>query len=195
MNKRIFISYKFGEGNKYRDKLIKRLGNGGFKYLGETKTSQDISHLNEAAIGSLLSDKLYTTHVTVVLITPNINESNWIPWEISYSLRIIKRANRNSSRNGIVAVVVPDSSNKYDYVIKKISNEREINTAFLPDIISNNMFNPSHLSNYDKGHKEFGSYISIYRWDEFCKDMNDIINTAYLKAENMTNKFEITTKL
>lgn len=195
MVKRVFISYKFGEGNKYRDKLINRLGKGNYKYLGETKTSEDISHLDEAAIGSLLSDKLYTTHVTIVLITPNINESNWIPWEISYSLKVIKRANRNSSRNGIVAVVVPDRSNKYDYVIKKTSDGSEINTAFLPDIVSNNMFNPSHLSNYDKGHKKFGSFISIYRWDEFCKDMNDIINTAYLKAENMTSKFEITTKL
>ncbi len=80
MDKRVFISYKFGEGNKYRDKLINRLDQGSYKYLGETKTSNDISHLNEATIGSLLSDKLYSTHVTIVLVTPNINKSNWIPW-------------------------------------------------------------------------------------------------------------------
>lgn len=194
MDKRVFISYKFGEGNRYRDKLINRLGQGNYKYLGETKSSQDLSHLNDAAIGSLLSDKLYTTHVTVVLITPNINSSNWIPWEISYSLRLINRAFRNSTRNGIIAVVVPQN-NKYDYVITRTNEGREINTSVLPRIISNNMFNPSSISRHDSGDKEFGSYISIYQWDEFCNDMNNIINQAYLKAINMIDMYNITTQI
>lgn len=195
MDKKIFISYKYGEGNRYRDKLINRLGSGNYKYLGETKESESLSHFNDAAIGSILSDKLFTTHVTVVLITPNVKNSRWIPWEVSYSLKLINRAYRNSTRNGIVAVVVPDSNNRYDYIITKTSNGREINTSRLPRIVRNNMFNPSQSSRYNSWSKEFGSYISIYQWDEFCKDMSNIINQTYLKAENMTHMFDITTQV
>ena len=195
MDKRVFISYKFGEGNRYRDKLINKLGQGNYKYLGETKSSQDFSHLDDAAIGSLLSDKLYTTHVTVVLISPNVNQSNWISWEVSYSLRLINRAHRNTTRNGIAAVVVPDNNNRYSYVITKTSQGREINTSFLPRIIRNNMFNTSAISRHSSEDREFGSYISIYQWDEFCSDMNNIINQAYLKSEKMTNLFNITTQI
>ncbi len=195
MDKRVFISYKFGEGNKYRDKLINRLDQGSYKYLGETKTSNDISHLNEATIGSLLSDKLYSTHVTIVLVTPNINKSNWIPWEISYSLRLINKSHRNSTRNGIVAVVIPDRNNSYDYVIKRTDEGREINTQAFPDILKRNMFNPSPQSEYNSWDREFGTYISIYQWDEFCSDMNSIINQAYLKSENMIHMFDITTQI
>ena len=195
MDKRIFISYKFGEGNRYRDKLISRIEQGSYKYLGETKDSSNISLMNDATVGSILSDKLFSTHVTIVLVTPNINRSNWIPWEISYSLRLINKSHRNSTRNGIVAVVVPNEDNSYDHVIKKTDDGREINIQFFPDIMKRNMFNPSRQSSYNSTDKDFGTYISVYKWDEFCSDMNDIINKAYLKAENMSHMFDIRTQI
>ena len=118
MVKRVFISYKYPEGVRYRNKLISKLNANSFNYLGEDDKSIDISHMNNAGIGSILSDKIYSTHVTVVLISPNILDSDWIPWEVHYSIKEMNRANRNSSRNGIVAVVIPDEDNEYDYIFE-----------------------------------------------------------------------------
>ncbi|KFZ26381.1 MAG: hypothetical protein KQ78_01322 [Candidatus Izimaplasma bacterium HR2] len=193
MDKRIFISYKYPEGNRYRDKLIKKLENGSYKYLGETNKSKDISLLDDAAIGSLLSDKIYSTHVTVILISPSILDSDWIPWEVSYSLRVINRANRNSSRNGVVAIVIPDQNGSYDYAITKTDEGNTIHTSRLPGIIGRNMFNATDESRHETTSKEFGSYISMYRWNEFCNDLNEIIDTAYTKSQTMTHLFDITT--
>lgn len=195
MVKRVFISYKYPEGSSYRDRLISKLANGSYKYLGETNKTKDISSLDEATIGSILSDKIYNTHVTVILISPNILDSDWIPWEVSYSLREINRANRNSSRNGMVAVVLPDENNRYDYMIETNQEGETINTSNLPNIISNNMFNATKESRHDSSNTEFGSYISIYRWNEFCNNLNEIINTAYNKSESMTHLFDITTRI
>ena len=70
-----------------------------------------------------------------------------------------------------------------------------INTGELPDIISSNMFNATTESRHETKHTDFGSYISIYRWDEFCSNYKDIINTAYNKSVNMTHLFDITTQI
>lgn len=179
----------------YRDKLISKIENGSYKYLGETNKSKNISSLDEATIGSLLSDKIYSTHVTVILISSGILDSNWIPWEVSYSLRVISRKNRNSSRNGVVAVVIPDQYGSYDYAISKTDEGNTIHTSRLPGIIGRNMFNAINDSIHNTSSKEFGSYISIYRWDEFCNNLNEIINTAYTKSQTMTHLFDITTRI
>lgn len=195
MVKRVFISYKYPEGIEYRERLISKLEKGSYKYLGENNKTKDISHFDDAAIGNILGRKIYSTDVTIILVSPNIRESDWIPWEISYSLREIKRQNINSSRNGMIAVVLPDRFNRYDYVFNRTFAGDSINTRNLPDIITNNMFNATDESRHHHSDTRFGSYISIYRWDEFCENMNEIINTAYTKSVNMTHLFNITTQI
>lgn len=195
MVKRIFISYKYPEGVGYRERLISKLDKGSHRYLGENNKTKNISHFDDAAIGSILGNKIYSTDVTIILVSPNSRQSDWIPWEVSYSLREIKRQNINSSRNGIIAVVLPDENNRYDYVFERTSSGDTISTRFLPDIIVNNMFNTTEESRHNNSNTKFGSYISIYRWDEFCEDMNEIINIAYTKSANMTHLFKITTQI
>lgn len=195
MVKRVFISYKYPEGVGYRERLVSKLEKRTYKYLGENNKTKDISHFDDAAIGSILGRKIYSTDVTIILVSPNISESDWIPWEVSYSLRKIRRPNINSSRNGMIAVVLPDRFNRYDYIFSRTFAGDSINTRNLPDIISNNMFNATDESRHNSSDTRFGSYISIYRWDEFCDNMNEIINTAYTKSVNMTHLFNITTQI
>lgn len=195
MVKRVFISYKYPEGVNYRERLISKLAKGSYKYLGENNKTKDISNFDDAAIGSILGRKIYSTDVTIILISPSINDSDWIPWEVSYSLREIRRQNINSSRNGVIAVVLPDRYNNYDYIFERTFAGDSINTRRLPNIIANNMFNATEESRHATSDTKFGSYISIYRWDEFCENMNDIINTAYTKSVNMTHLFNITTQI
>lgn len=92
-------------------------------YKGE-KQDEDLSVFSETYIWKHLKDKMYDSSVTVVLISPNMKEpekwqsSQWIPWEISYSLRKTTRGGRTSQRNSIVAVILPDKNGGFQYFDK-----------------------------------------------------------------------------
>ena len=116
-------------------------------YKGE-KQDEDLSYYSEEYIWEHLKDKMYDSTVTVVLISPNMKESGkwqrsqWIPWEISYSIRKTTRGGRTSQRNSIVAVILPDKKGSYDY----------FTTSSAFPILRDNIKN---------------GYIYLTTWDEF----------------------------
>ncbi len=192
MNKhRVFISYKYSEARGFRDKLLKKLGNLGHYYTGETSDSPDLTGQKTNTIKSKLSDLIYSTSVTIVLITPNTTKSKWIPWEINYSLREIRRANRNSKRNGIIAVVCPINGNDYSYVINNDNGSRTVKKSRLPSIINKNRYNYLTRDKY-KTSINYGSYISVYRWDDFCNHLEGYIDIAYKKSTDYIEEYDLT---
>ena len=92
-------------------------------YKGEN-SDEDISLWSEDAIWNHLKNKIYDSTLTIVLISPNMKEtgkwqrSQWIPWEISFSVRETTRNNRTSHRNALLVVILPDKSGSYDYYNK-----------------------------------------------------------------------------
>lgn len=109
MGRKIFISYKYKDTDvrqmyhigcsqnrktrvrDYVDILQQVIGEQNIN-KGE-KDGEDMSVLEDATIRSVLGDKIYDSSITLVLISPNMKDPNlpeidqWIPWEISYSLR------------------------------------------------------------------------------------------------------------
>ena len=106
MAHKTFISYKYNEAQKLRDRIIKALGDDASYYQGETSDSPDLTDTSTENIRKNLRDMMYDTSVTIVIISPHMKESKWIDWEIEYCLKDITRKNRTSHTNGIVGVIM-----------------------------------------------------------------------------------------
>lgn len=214
MGHKIFISYKYGDTSvqkhaktlwfestkvrHYVDELQDKLDKEDHINKGELD-GEDLSDFKDSTIESRLRNKIYDSSVTIVLISPNMKETNraegdqWIPWEISYSLRETTRNDRTSRRNGILAVVLPDVNGRYDYMLeKKICCQSGCtlwHTDKLFKILNLNMFNQhekvrSNCSIGDNVYHGYVSYIHMIKWDNFIGNINFWINEAEKIRDN-----------
>ena len=97
MAHKTFISYKYSESRGLRDRIIEALGKDATYYKGENVDSKDMSDDKRETIKANLSNMMYDTSVTIVILSPNMRESEWIGWEISYCLKKIKRGKKRSN--------------------------------------------------------------------------------------------------
>ncbi len=167
------------------------------------KDNEDLSELTEEVIQQKLYDRIYDSTVTIVLVSKNMKESKheklqWIPREMTYSLREKTRDDRTSYANGILAVILPDESGSYDHGIKHRDCVIEIQTNSFFNIIALNMFNRNeHKKNICatcRSHHHHGddhSYVYPVRWDDFVKNHNLYIEHA-LSLKDRLNEFELT---
>ena len=199
MGKKIFVSYK------YADTLVKPIPNKIFRttvrdyidifqskidytdhiYKGEND-GESLESLADSTIGSKLGDKIFDSTVTIVFISKGMKENipdkdQWIPWEISYSLREQSRQGRNSKTNAILGVVLPDNFGSYEYYYK-YNPECNSTTHFtnqLFDILKQNMFNIKNPNlrtcNGTIIHEGESSYIKTIEWDNFINNINNYI--------------------
>jgi hypothetical protein len=217
MGRKIFVSYKYsdnqvknlcsGEDSTVRDYVTQFeevLDASDNIYKGEDD-GEDLSNLSDETIWQKLKDRIYDSSTTVVFISPGMRENEredkdqWIPWEISYSLKEVSRNNTNgdavtSRSNAMVAVVLPDENGDYSYYLEKkncCSNGcvlHHIEKLF--SIIKNNKFN------FKDGNKEKcgagsivwhgeSSYIEAVRWDNFISNYKKYIEAACARQDNI----------
>ena len=173
LGKKIFVSYKYKDNDvkmmpnvtqptwpcDYVDYIKNKVLCDDDIYKGEN-SDEDISSWSEDAIWNHLKNKIYDSTLTIVLISPNMKEtgkwqrSQWIPWEISFSVREATRNNRTSHRNALLVVILPDKSGSYDYYNK------------------NNLF-PILKSNIENG------YAYVVTWDDFLSYPQVDMNIAF----------------
>ncbi|MBR4020547.1 MAG: TIR domain-containing protein, partial [Firmicutes bacterium] len=182
--RKIFVSYKFKDNNvqalpnvtqptwpcDYVDYIKNTVLKSDDIYKGEN-SDEDISSWTESAIWEHLKDKIYDSSITIVLISPNMKEVNrwqksqWIPWEISFSVRETVRNNRKSHRNAVLGVILPDKNGSYSYYKK------------------NDLF-PILKNNIEAG------YIYVVQWDDFIKYAQVDMNIAE-KYKGQTPEYKI----
>lgn len=218
MGKKIFVSYKYSDSlvqnlqgklkttaRDYVDQLQEIIEEEDYINKGEDD-GEDMSTLEDATIGSKLGDKIFDSSITIVLISKGMKEDRpekdqWIPWEISYSLKEQSRAGGNSKTNAVLGVVLPDENGNYNYFINENTCPyckcRTLNTPFLFQILQDNMFNikkpefiecNNHVGN--KPYKGYSSYIHSVKWNDLIIDFNKYIDVA-VKIRSNINEYEL----
>ena len=177
-------------------------------YKGEDN-GEDLSHLDDDAIWEKLKNRIYDTTLTIVLISPGmkttqLERDQWIPWEISYSLKEVSRKNKSgnlvtSSSNAILAIVLPDTYGSYSYFLEDksccSSKCTSLKTYTLFTILRKNMFNAKKpdksrcISNDEIYHGE-SSYIYSVKWKDFVNNPTEYIEKAY-HLQNSIEQFDI----
>ncbi|MDR0926382.1 MAG: TIR domain-containing protein [Ignavibacteria bacterium] len=173
------------------------------------KDDEDLSDKSDDQIWELLKEKMYDSSITLVIISPNMKELNkrernqWIPWEISYSLRRTTRGDKTSDTNAILAVVLPDSNDNYDYFITQSTCQycndtiTSSKTQSLFGILHKNMFNKSNPIKCKKDRRcncycdENNSYISVVKFEDFIENYNDYFDIAISIKDNI-QKYNVT---
>lgn len=187
MARKTFISYKYsdvveGKSNNLRDRIITKLGDASRFYRGENGYSPDLSSRSADYIKTKLKDMIRDTSVTIVILSPNMKFSNWMNWEISYSLTEITRESRTSLTNGVVCIVQKQPTyygfdDGYSWM-KNWSGEWDLSKCF--EVIRLNQNNKKRYSIS----RLSSNYIDIVSEDAFLRDPNRYIEEAYEKAKS-----------
>lgn len=206
MGRKVFVSYKHNDSSVknltgycdtargYVDYLTDNALEGDV-YKGEG--DEDLSEFKADTIKNHLKDKIHDSSVTLVLISPNMKDPHkresdqWIPWEISYSLKEIIRNDQTSHTNGILAIVLPDSYGNYNYFIEdKSCGCTLFKTDTLFQILGKNMFNAKNLQNsncdYCNSYTGDSSYIHSVKWHDFISNKDSYLDKAVAIRDNRT---------
>ena len=148
MAQKVFVSYK------YADSQVAALPP---VYLWERTTARSYvdAFVNRVKVTG-----------TVVYKGEMENENNsglseadqWIPWEISYSLKEEMRKNRTSGTNALLFVILPDINGNY-YYHNHMSHFK---------IVSENMLN---------------GYAEVVQWNRFIGNISYYINCANMRKQ------------
>jgi hypothetical protein len=181
----------------YVDELQELIGKDNIN-LGE-KDGESLNDFSDSTIQSSLKDKIFNSSVTIVMISKGMKEAykaeneQWIPWEISYSLKEITRADRTSRMNAILGVVLPDETGSYDwyYTDNPLCNSITHHTGQLFGILKNNMFNikePETRECNGSIIKEGDpSFIKTVTWENFKSAHKSNIDKAIEIRDNNNN--------
>lgn len=221
MGHKIFVSYKYADDSvnnlnffenstvrDYVDELENVIDSSNHIFKGESD-GEDLSELSEDSIWEKLKDRIYDSTLTIVFISPEMKEEGksdkeqWIPWEISYSLKETKRKNESgqeitSKTNAMLAVILPDNNNSYDYYLKEntccISHCVTHYTNKLFRILKENKFNKKESilteCQNDSNKKIYSgdcSYIKAVKWEDFINDIERYIDESYERLNDIDN--------
>lgn len=218
MGRKIFISYKYSDNNvknitgdpgmwykctvrNYVDVVENTLKDKTEHiYKGESD-GEDLSQLSDSTIWEKLKNRIYDSTLTIVMLSKGMRERykeekyQWIPQEISYSLKEISRKNKNgdlvtSKTNALLAVILPDINDSYDYFTYQKTccdckcRYYDSNSSGIFSIMSGNMFNIKNPNKYkcDNGetiYQDECNYMLCVKWSDFVENMEFYIDKAY----------------
>lgn len=190
MANNVFISFRYSDGNKYKEYLSSLFD----KHSDTIDYSEDVdrSQMSDFTIKQFLYGKLRRSSVTVVLLTPSaVNHKknwrgdydDWMYDEIRYSLE-----NREGNRtNGLIAVYTPEAAN----LLVNIDNSGTVYVKDVDNLFRKNMMNVKYQykknPNVGLFDRDYDSYCSLIKWDDFKNNIGKYIDIAIEKRNNLDN--------
>ena len=172
----------------YVDKLQEKIGRDNIN-LGE-KDGESLADFSDTTIETELKKKIRQCSITIILISKGMKtdepeKEQWIPWEVSYSLRTISNGNYTKQMNAILGVVLPDETGAYDWYYESDSYCNCIThfTGRLFKILRDNSFNITdkqfrQCNGKDIYTNDEPSFFKTVKWDEFMRNHNFYIEKA-----------------
>lgn len=209
MGKKVFVSYKYKDEKvaklqdafyeevnnvmqrnyrntrvrDYVDRLQDKIGRDNIN-LGE-KDGESLENFSDNQIETLLKQRIRQCSTTIIIISKGMKESSksekdqWIPWEVSYSLRIVPTGGKTKQMNAVLGIVLPDETGNYNwyYTSNPYCNSTTHYTGQLFKILRDNMFNICEKEfrecNGTQIHtKDEPSFIKTVKWDDFMNGNN-----------------------
>lgn len=197
MAKNVFISFRYSDGNYYKEYLSNL-----FDICSDTVDfSEDVdrSNMSDYTIKQYLYNKLRRSSVTIILLTPSaVNHKknrrgaydDWMYDEIRYSLE-----DRDGNRtNGLIAVYTPEAEN----MLVSKSYFGIVHVKKVDNLFRRNMMNvKQHYKRNPKSNnfdRNYDSYCSLIEWNEFINNIEMFIDIATQKRDDIY-KYEITKRL
>lgn len=203
MARKVFISFRFNDGEDYKDELCELFDDS--EDVIDCSEDKDRSGMTEETIKEYLYAKLKQTSVTIVLLTPNAISYNkngltgkyddWLYDELRYSLED-REGNRT---NGALAVYTEEAK---DTLIEMSTHkcdvcDEESKVTIIKsfdNLARKNMLNvkPQYKKNqcygiYDSAED---SYVTLVSYEKFTKDMDTYIESAASKRDRK-DEFDI----
>lgn len=181
----------------YVDVLQKKIGVDNIN-LGE-KDGESLNDFSDQQIETQLKQRIRQCSITIVMISKGMKEAGksekeqWIPWEISYSLRKVPTGGNTKQMNAVLGVVLPDETGSYDWYYTESSSCNSIyhHTEKLFKILRDNMFNIRQKEFREcNGRKIYmndkPSLIETVKWEDFRynENYNHYIEEAIQIKEN-----------
>ena len=223
MGRKVFISYKYADnqvenlgtyeynifGNRintttkvrdYVNKLQAKIGSEHIN-LGE-KDGESLAQFSDKNIETSLKRKIRQSSVTIVLISKGMKISEdesdqWIPWEVSYSLRTVPNGFFVKQMNAILGVILPDENGNYDwyYTLNINCDCTTHQTGKLFKILRDNTFNIFNKTFREcEGQKiylnEEASFFKTIKWQEFMNSPNYFIEKA-IEIKNNKDAYDV----
>lgn len=169
--------------------------------LGE-KDGESLSEFKNSTIQTTLKNKIFRSSITIVMISKGMIDKwkhervQWMPWEISYSLRNVVRSDKTSRSNAVLCLVLPDENNSYDWYFSfdPECNCTNHNTSLVFKIIRDNMFNKKQPDKtICKGNFVYSgdySYIPNVKWHKFQESPNVYLDKA-IEIRDKINLYDV----
>lgn len=209
MGRKIFVSYKYADEKvaklqdayyeevngmlqwNYRptrardfvDKLQEKIGKDNIN-MGE-KDGESLDDFSNEQIETLLKQRIRQCSVTIVIISKGMKEigkserDQWVPWEISYSLRVVPTGGNTKQMNAVLGVVLPDENATYNWYYTENPNCNSVthHKGQLFKILRDNMFNILKKEIRDCNGSEIHendepSLIKTVKWTDFMTGNN-----------------------
>lgn len=191
MAKKVFISFRFSDGEKLKSDLVEKLEKQDL--IVDKSESKDRSGMTEETIKKYLYEKLADSSITIVLLTPNAITYNknhsviddWLYDELKYSLD--DRAGNKT--NGVIAIYTEEAKNK---LINDSDGTKAI--KYFENLVRKNMFNVKakykKSQETDSWDSNYDHYISLISLNDFLSNPKKYIEIAIEKRDNI-DKYDI----